>query len=116
MLCMSFRRTWRGGCGVYETIVNVVNDPKRRASPRRNYKDQHPLAERPKCSTTRVSVEDKNSHDNKRPRQSRSQANGAGTPPKVVFTAGLDAPILTGPAGLVEYISSLSKTTSRRKA
>ena len=40
-----------------ETIVNVVNDPKIRASPRRNYNDQHPLTERPKCST-RVSVED----------------------------------------------------------
>ena len=31
-----------------ETIVNVVNDPKRRASPRRNYDHQHPLAEKPK--------------------------------------------------------------------
>ena len=42
---------------VDETIVSAVNGPKRRASPRSNYNDQHPLAERPKCST-RVSVED----------------------------------------------------------
>ena len=43
---------------VDETIVNVVNGPKRRASPRSNYNDLHLLAERPECSTTRVSVED----------------------------------------------------------
>ena len=44
---------------VDETIANVINDPtKGRASPRRNYNDQHPLAERPKFATTRVSVED----------------------------------------------------------
>ena len=44
---------------VDETIVNVINGPtKGRASPRSNYYDQHPLAERLKCATTRVSVED----------------------------------------------------------
>ena len=42
---------------VDETIVNVVNDPKRRASPRSNNNDQNPLAKRPKCPT-RVSVQD----------------------------------------------------------
>ena len=51
-----------------------------------------------------------NSYGNERPRQSRSQANGAGTPPKVDSAAGPDAPILTGPARVVGYISSLSKT------
>ena len=90
------------------TIMNIINDPnKGRASRRSNYSDQHPLAERQKCATTRVSVEDKNSqlerketkHDeNKRPKRSRSHATGAGTPPKVDSTAGLDAPVLTGPA------------------
>ena len=41
-------------------------------------------------------------HDeNDRPKRSRSQANGAGTPPKVDSSAGLDAPMLTGPARLV---------------
>ena len=44
---------------VDETIVNVINEPtKERASPRSNCNDQHPPAERPKCATTRVSVED----------------------------------------------------------
>ena len=44
---------------VDETIVTVINDlTKRRASPRRNYNGQHPLTKRPKCATTRVSVED----------------------------------------------------------
>ena len=43
---------------VDEIIVNVVNDPKRRASPHGNYSDRHPVAERPKCSTSVVSVED----------------------------------------------------------
>ena len=44
---------------VHETIVNVINDPsKRRASPRSNYNDHYPLAERPKRATRRVSVED----------------------------------------------------------
>ena len=43
---------------VDEIIVDVVNDPKRRTSPRSNYNDQHLLAERPNCSPTRASVED----------------------------------------------------------
>ena len=45
---------------VDETIVNVllIDDPKRWASPRSTYNDYHPLAERPKCATTRFSVED----------------------------------------------------------
>ena len=44
---------------VDEAIVNVINDPtKGRASPRNNYNDQHPLAERPKCATTGDSAED----------------------------------------------------------
>ena len=44
---------------VDETIVNVVNDAtSKRASPRSNFNDQLLLAERPKCSTARVSVED----------------------------------------------------------
>ena len=38
--------------------------------------------------------------------------NGAGTPPKVGFTAGLDAPIPTVPARLVGYNSSLSRTNT----
>ena len=41
---------------VDETIV--IDDPNRRAGPRSNYNDQHPLAERPKYATTRVSVKD----------------------------------------------------------
>ena len=40
-----------------ETIMNVVNDPKRRASPRSNNNDKQSLAERSKCSTG-VSVKD----------------------------------------------------------
>ena len=95
-----------------EAFRSVVNDPKRRASPRSNYSNQHPLADRPKCST-RVSVEDCNSHDNARLRKSRSQANGAGTPPEVdSTTVGLDAPVLTGPARLVGDSSSLLKTNN----
>ena len=40
---------------VDKIIVNVINNPTTgRASPRRNYNDQHPLAERPKCATTGV--------------------------------------------------------------
>ena len=47
---------------VDETIVNIINDPtKGRPIPRSNYNDQHPLAERPKYATTRVSVKDLNS-------------------------------------------------------
>ena len=45
--------------------------------------------------------------ENERPTRSRSQANGAGTPPKVDYNAGLDAAILTGPARLVGYDGSL---------
>ena len=42
-----------------ETIVNVIVDPtKGRASSRSNYNDQLPLAEKLKCATMRVSVED----------------------------------------------------------
>lgn len=37
-----------------ESIGSVENGPKKRASPRRNYNDQHPLGEMPKRSTTRV--------------------------------------------------------------
>ena len=33
---------------VDETIVNVINDPKRRAIPRSKYSDKHPLAQSPK--------------------------------------------------------------------
>ena len=54
-----FRRSCFFVVAVDETIANVINDPtKGRASPHSNYNDQHPLAERPKCATTRVSVED----------------------------------------------------------
>ena len=42
---------------VDETIVNVINNPtKGRPSPRINYNDQHPLAQKPKRATMRVSV------------------------------------------------------------
>ena len=52
-------------------------------------------------------VKETRHNENERPKRSRSQANGAGTPPKVDSTAGLDAPILTGPARLVGCNSSL---------
>ena len=45
--------------------------------------------------------------ENNSPERSRSQANGTRTPPKGDSTAGLDAPILTGPARRVWYNSSL---------
>ena len=89
---------------VDETIVNVVNEPKRRASTRSDCKTKHPLTERPKCSTMRVSVEEQNSHDNEWLRRSRSQPSGAVTPPKANSIAGLNAPILTRPARLVGYL------------
>ena len=84
-----------------ETIVNVIEDlPKKRASPLRNNKGQHPLAKRPTCATTRVSVQDKTSQlerkettrqdENERPKRKKSQANGAGAPPKAELDCRTD--------------------------
>ena len=97
---------------VNETFVNVVkNDPKRRASPRSNYNDQHLLVERSKCSTTRISV------GRKLPRQRKTETKQIASKrrrdtPKVDSTPGLASPTLAGPARLVGYISSLSKTNN----
>ena len=55
--CLSFRRNWFSFVAIDETMLNVNNDPKRRATTLKNSTDQHPLAERPKCATKRVLVE-----------------------------------------------------------
>ena len=84
-----------------ETIVKVIDDlPKKRASPLRNNKGQHPLTKRPTCATTRVAVQDKTSQlerkettrqdENERPKRRKSQANGAGAPPKAKLDCRTD--------------------------
>ena len=60
----------------------------------------------PKLPAT-VDLKEPRHDENERPKRSRSQANGAGTPPKMDSTAGLDAPILTRPGRLVRYNSCL---------
>ena len=99
---------------VDETFVKVVNDPKRRGSPRINYNDQHPLAKRQKCS--RFSVGPKLPRQRKTDTKQIARKRRRATP-QSVSTGGLDASILTGPASIVGCISSLSKTkTPRRRA
>ena len=84
-----------------ETIVKVIEDlPKKLASPLRNNKGQHPLAKRLTCATTRVSVQDKTSQlerkettrqdESERPKRRKSQANGAGAPPKAELDCRTD--------------------------